>query len=61
MLKEGAEMKYMKNNGNDLVENRFLSSGIEFAIILQKRFVLMQALCRLVFEGVFKSNTSVFM
>lgn len=45
-------MKYMNNNRNDLIENRYLSSGTEF-IILQKRFVLTQALCRLVFEGVF--------
>lgn len=52
MLKEGAEMKYMKNNGNYLIENRCLSSGIEF-IILQKRSVLMQTLCRSVFEGIF--------
>lgn len=51
MLKEGAEMKYMKINGNDLIENRCLSSGIEFVIILQKRFVFMQTFCRLVVEG----------
>lgn len=58
MLKEGAEMKYMKINGNDLIENRCLSAGIEFVIILQKRFVFMQTFCRLVFEGFFLKAVS---
>lgn len=53
VLKEGTEMKYMKKNGNDLIENRYLSSEFNLLPLPSKHFVFMQDFCRLVFQGCF--------